>query len=129
MSVWTSIADGVMKFFGGSKGVELVDEAFHTSQERTETDQKDLASARLMQAPSHDSPFDILVDAFARAIRPGVTVWLLGGMSGWWSLPKPHAVDPFWQNIFILVITFWFGGRAIMKDIPKMLAALKALRK
>ena len=129
MAFWKSIGKGILSFFGGSKGTEIIDEAFHTSQERTDADQKDLASARAMQAPSHDSPFDILVDAFARLVRPGVTVWLLGGLSGWWTLPKMEKVDPFWGHIFLIVITFWFGGRAIMKDLPKLMASLKALRK
>jgi hypothetical protein len=117
------------KLLGGGKIVEkaadLADEGFHTEQERTETDQKDLQEARAAVAPSHESYFDVFVDGVNRAIRPVVTLWLMGGFIGWWKLPSPGSVDPYWQTIFTIILTFWFGGRAILKDLP---AAIKAIR-
>lgn len=124
----------VKKVFGGGKGgvaskaADIADKAFHTSQERTETDQQDLASARKMQMTGHDTWLDVLVDGVNRLIRPGVTLWLIGGWIGWWQLPRPDAIDPFWQEVTLLVLTFWFSGRAILKDLPKALALLKGLR-
>jgi hypothetical protein len=66
-----------------------------------------------------------LVDALNRLVRPGVTGWLLGGFIGYWKLPEPGAIDPYWQSAFYLVLTFWFGGRMLLKDLP---AAIKAIR-
>jgi hypothetical protein len=75
--------------------------------------------------PSHGSWFDILVDAFSRLMRPGMTTWIIGGFVGWWPLPKVDEVSEYWQNIFLLIITFWFGGRAILRDLP---AAVRMMR-
>ena len=107
------------------KAADLADKAFHTEQEKVETDQKDLSDARAMQLVSHSSWFDVLVDGLNRLIRPGITVWLVGGFVGLWKLPQHSAIDPFWQNVFMLVLTFWFGGRALLKDLP---AAIRAMR-
>lgn len=128
-----SIVSSVLGFFTGNdagKVVEsvekVIDKSTYTQQERSQDDQKDLESARLSQAPSHDSWFDVLVDGIARLIRPGVTIWLIGGFVGIWKLPDPGATDPYWQNVFLLVITFWFGGRTILKDLPE---AIRLMRK
>lgn len=111
---------------GATKIVDVADKAFHTEQERAEGDAKDLESARAMALPSHSSKFDILIDGLNRLIRPTFTVWLFGGFTGWWALPKPSSIDPYWYSVFTIVITFWFGGRMILKDLP---AALRLMRK
>lgn len=116
--------------FGGSAGAEkaldVVDKAFHTEQERATEDAADLASAREFAAPS-DNPgvFNQLVDAASRLVRPGVTLWLIGGFVGWWKLPDPGSIDPYWLNVFMLVLTFWFGGRAILKDLPQAIRLIR----
>lgn len=117
--------------FGGGgataeKALDVADKAFHTEEERAAEDAADLASARAFAGPS-DNPGAInqLVDAANRLIRPGVTLWLVGGFVGWWALPVPGSIDPYWQNVFMLVLTFWFGGRAILKDLPQ---AIKLIR-
>lgn len=107
------------------KGADMLDKAIDTSQERSERDTADLKEAREMALPSHGIWFDVLVDGFSRLIRPGVTLWLLGGFTGWWALPKPGVVEPYWENVFMIVLTFWFGGRAILKDLP---AAIRLMR-
>ena len=104
---------------------KAADEYIHTEEERTNTDQVDLKSARAMQAPVHGTWFDALVDGFSRLIRPGVTLWICGGFAGLWDLPAPDMIDKFWQSVLWVVLTFWFGGRAVMKDIPKMINALR----
>lgn len=116
--------------FGGNGGADKVldvaDKAFHTSQERSEQDATDTDSARQFADVSNQPGFiNQLVDAANRLIRPGVTLWLVGGFVGWWPLPKSEALDPYWQNIFLIVLTFWFGGRAILKDLP---AAIRMMR-
>lgn len=118
----------VLGFFTGNSGgkvIDMADKAFHTEQEKVETDQKDLDSARGMQLFSHGTWLDVVVDGVSRLIRPGVTVWLVGSFMGFWKLPDPGLVDPYWQNVFMLVLTFWFGGRALLKDLP---AAVRAMR-
>ena len=116
--------------FGDSKGAEkaldVADKAFHTEQERATEDAADLASAREFAAPS-DNPgvFNQLVDAASRLVRPGVTLWLIGGFVGWWKLPDPGSIDPYWLNVFMLVLTFWFGGRAILKDLPQAIRLIR----
>lgn len=105
------------------KGIELVDEAVDTAQERSERDAQDTGNARAMAAPSGNTWFDVLVDGLSRLVRPGVTLWIIGGVIGWWNMPE--MLPEFWQNVFMLVLTFWFGGRAILKDLP---AAIRSMR-
>lgn len=116
--------------FGGSAAAEkvatVVDKAVHTSQEKAGESAADLESARGFAVVSNQPGLiNQLADAANRLIRPGVTAWLLGGFAGWWALPKPGVVDPYWQSVFYLVLTFWFGGRMLLKDLP---SAIKALR-
>jgi len=131
---WASKIFGAV--FGSSQSTEKVldiaDKAFHTDQEKAAesaaavgVDQKDLADARAMQMTAHGSFLDVLVDAWNRAIRPGVTTFLIGGWAGWWSFPAPESIDQFWQNVSLLILTFWFGGRALLKDLP---AAIRSMR-
>jgi len=136
-----SILTSLIGFFTGSSGGkviektgEVVDEAFHTEQEKAaetaaavDVDQKDLASARAMQMVSHDSWFDAFVDGLNRLVRPGVTLWILGGFIGWWPLPKTETISDFWQNTFWLILTFWFGGRALLKDLPSAIRLMRGL--
>ena len=117
------LAGGTVKSIAG-----VADEYIHTEEERFTSDQADLADARAMQMATHESWFDSMIDGFARLIRPGMTTWICGGFIGWWELPKPDSVDPFWQSVFWVILTFWFGGRVIMKDIPKMVAVLRGIR-
>ena len=125
-------------FFGGGKTVEkvteVVDEAFHTEEEKavesaaaTEVDQKDLASARAMQMVSHSTWFDALVDGLNRLVRPGITLWIIGGFMGFWPLPRTDQISEYWQNVFWLIITFWFGGRALLKDLPAAIRMMRGL--
>lgn len=116
-------------FTGGGKTVDKVvdmaDKAIDTQQERSERDASDLESARAMQSTSNVTWFDSLVDGLARLVRPGVTIWLVGGFIGWWPLPMTEKISEYWQNIFMLVLTFWFGGRAILKDLPSAIRAMR----
>ena len=127
MSLLTNIAGFL---FGGSQASEKVlniaDKAIHTGQERSEQDAVDTDSARgFADVSNQPGLINQLVDAANRLIRPGVTFWLIGGFAGWWTLPSQDALPEYWQNVFVIVLTFWFGGRAIVKDLP---AAIKAWR-
>ena len=82
-------------------------------------------SARRMAIASHNTWFDVLVDGLNRLVRPWITVWLFGGLVGWWTLPSPGQVDPFFLNAFYTILVFWFGGRAVLKDLPKALSIIR----
>lgn len=117
--------------FGGGgataeKVLDVADKAFHTEQERATEDAADLASARSFAAPSN-SPGVInhLVDATNRLIRPWITIELGLRWFGYKEFPDVQGIDPFWQTTTWLVLTFWFGGRAILKDLPQ---AIKLIR-
>ena len=123
----------LMGFIFGSTGNstiaavgKLVDDVTTTTEEKAALDLTDTISARTFAAPGN-SPglINNLVDAFNRLIRPGVTLWLIGGFSGWWRLPNTEIIDPVWFQIFLVVISFWFGGRMLVQDAPKFIAALR----
>jgi len=85
-------------------------------------------SARKMALASHNTWFDVLIDGINRAIRPGVTIWIIGGLIGWWALPAPGTIDPFFLKIFWTIIGFWFGGRAVLKDLPKAVQFVRNIK-
>ena len=123
---------GVAGFFlkgGAGKIAAVADEFVHTAEERTDTDQADLNVARNVQYVSHDSGFDVLVDAIIRLIRPGLTIYLIGGLIGWWDLRDIADISQFYQTLIWLVFTFHFGGRALMKDIPTFLKTISMIKK
>lgn len=133
----------------GGKVLDIADDLIDTQAERREDDAADLTGARAMQTDgntgklvqlykANTSPFmgllilgliflDVLVDAASRLVRPWVTIHLLGAFFGYWELTIVE-LSAFQEAMVYLVFTFWFGGRAIMKDIPKMLQALRAVR-
>ena len=83
--------------------------------------------ARLHDAPPGDNRtwFDSLVDGINRLIRPGVTIFLFGGIGGAWHLPKVGDIDPIVLTWTGTVFLFWFGGRAIFKDLPGVIKYLR----
>jgi len=127
MGILTKVAGWLFGGGGGAdKALDVADKAFHTEQERSQEDAKDLESARQFAGVSNQPGLiNQLVDSANRLIRPGVTLWLIGGFIGWWTLPQHEAISEYWQNVFMIVLTFWFGGRAILKDLP---AAIKLIR-
>lgn len=68
---------------------------------------------------------NVVVDGLSRLIRPGITIMLVGGCMGWWTLPPPNSIDPTYMEWTYTVVAFWFGTRTIYKDIPTMLKALR----
>lgn len=118
MSLWTTIGG----FFTGKtveKITDIADEAIYTNQEKSETDSK--FTAEILNNTS--------VDIVNRWIRPGITIWLIGGFSGLWNLPNTTTLDPVWFQIFMIVITFWFGGRVLLKDLPSAISAILKMKK
>lgn len=73
---------------------------------------------------------DHVVDTVNHIIRPGFFIYLVGGLAKRWPLPDPGSVDPRMWTIFVVVVTFFFGGRAVVKDIlPGVLKLVEATKK
>lgn len=115
---------------GGAEVAKVVDKFVTTKGERLEMDSKDADTLRTMfDKRIHGTWFDAFVDGVSRLIRPGVTLYLLLGFDGRLiHLPSPNTVDPFWQTALYLVLTFWFGGRALLKDLPKAIMFMNKIR-
>jgi hypothetical protein len=88
-------------------------------------EEADRASARAYAAPGAPGAgvFDRFVDSCNRLVRPAVSLYILGGLAGWWTLPDLSRVDERWLAAGQIVLVFWFGGRAILKDLPAGVAA------
>lgn len=71
---------------------------------------------------------NVLVDAVCRLIRPGVTILIVGGVFGWWEI-QTQTLDPLVLSWGESVIGFWFGIRAITRDIPSLLKMLVELKR
>ena len=129
----------------------MVDDAFLSPEERARIDAGDLSDARRSQMGGFASKIiqfygmteckpirailvmllmlDFLIDAASRIIRPWVTIHLLGGVFNYWSLPTFDGIDPAVQSWVWIVLTFWFGGRTITKDLIPLIKAYRKLRK
>lgn len=118
MSLWTTIG-GLFSGKTVEKITDMADEAIYTGQEKAETDSK--FTAEILNNTS--------VDIVNRWIRPGITIWLIGGFSGFWKLPNTEMLDPVWFQIFMIVITFWFGGRVLLKDLPQAISAILKMKR
>ena len=81
-------------------------------------------SAREMVIPTHDDWFNKMVDGISRLVRPVVTYWIIGGLVGLYELKSP-STDPLMMNIVWTVLTFWFGSRVLIKDIPAIIRSFK----
>lgn len=117
----------------GSGGAETVakaaDKFVYTDQEKAGDAAQDLAGARAFAAPAQHYGFlNSIVDAANHAIRPWVTIELLLRWFGYRPFPEISGVDPFWTQATMLVLTFWFGGRVLLKDLPSTIRALRGSR-
>ena len=139
MSVFTKLG----KIFGGGamevvkKGSEIVEKWVPTVEKKHEmaTDidkaiHDSIEAARKSAVPpgSTNTWFDSFVDGLNRMVRPTVTLFLFGGVAGFWALPKIGEVDPIVLSWTGTVFLFWFGGRAIFKDLPGVIAYLRETR-
>lgn len=118
MSVWS----GFLGLFTGKtveKLTDMADDAVFTSQEKAVVDTKFVT----------ETVANTSIDIFNRLIRPFITVWLIGGFSGWWHLPETKTIDPVWFQIFMIVVTFWFGGRVLLKDLPAAVGAILKMKR
>ena len=116
-------------FTGGGKTVEKVvdmaDEAVLTRQEAVEQDSKDAADARAMAVPSHGSWLDVIIDGWNRLPRPVFATWAFGELVGWWNV-ETEKISAEKMQLIILIVTFYFAGRALLKDLPGVIRSLRA---
>lgn len=112
---------------------EAADSMVYTKQEQATDDAQDVASARaFVVAPSHGTLWDAMIDGWNRSIRPAFATWVFGLLTGLWSVPaeKWRAIPAEAWAIITTVLIFFFGGRALMKDVfPGIAAMVRAVRK
>ena len=122
-------------FFGGSSDKGIVEQAADTVErfnpgavkqhEMSIEDQKagddsQRNAQQLVLQTGGDNWFDIIVNGLNRLVRPVITYWVVLVLFGLVTVPSDYwgkIPDMMW-NIIWTVITFWFGARAVFKDIP-----------
>ena len=126
MSFWTTLFGGIAEPIA-KVATSAIDAS--ATKDTNATDEVD--SARSFAAPTEQpGVINQLVDAANRFVRPGTTTYVLGGLAGWWRLPDLDQYDPRWIAAGGIILTFWFGGRALLKDLPMgIVAALAAWSK
>ena len=97
------------------KTTDIIDEAFHTEQEKAVESADDLKEAR---AFTPGEKWDTWIDRAHRAVRPTVAFWAVGILFGVVPAPVHWANIPgeVWA-VILLVMTFYFGGRGFLQDI------------
>lgn len=138
-----SIKSKIVNFFAGGvmdvaeRGADIVERWAPGASKKHEmaTDIDDAIATSIDKARLHDSPpgnnrtkFDSFVDGINRLIRPGVTIFLFSGIAGCHELPKVGEIDPVILAWTGTVFLFWFGGRAIFKDLPGVIKYLRATK-
>lgn len=119
---------------GGSSPVQTavsaVNKFVYTDEEKAQADSADVKDARSFAAPGKPLGFiGQVVDGANHAIRPWVTIELVRGLLGYRELPDISQIDPQFMTMIYIVLTFWFGGRTLLKDLPMAIAAIRQLRK
>lgn len=140
MSLWSKLgsifAGGVVETV--EKGADIVERWVPGAEKKQELAVAidAIISDSINQARSNDKPtggqrtwFDSAVDGVNRLIRPGVSIFLFGGIGGAWELPKVGEIDPIILTWTGTVFLFWFGGRALFKDLPGVIAYLRESKK
>lgn len=124
------LAKAATWFFGsGAETVaKTVDKMVYSDQEKAADGKSDLTEARAFAAPAQHYGFlNSVVDAANHAIRPWVTIELLLRWFGYRPFPSIAGVDEFWTSATMLVLTFWFGGRVLLKDLPATVRAIRGM--
>lgn len=108
----------------------VVDKATYTEQEKSQDDASDVASARqFAPAPSHQTWLDVIVDGWHRLIRPAFATWAFFIVAGWVNAPRYLENMPAVAgSLVVTIVTFYFGGRAVLKDLPAAIALLRGKR-
>jgi hypothetical protein len=142
MAWYSGITSFASKLFVGDKGIieqiSATADKWHPSKttvhkmsiEDQQAGDSSQESARNMLVVSHDSWIDIGVDAISRLPRPAFAIWAFGVLVGFWEAPSNLSdIHPLALNIIWTVVTFYFGARVIIKDIPSAIALYKNAKK
>jgi len=86
-------------------------------------------SARGLKLRGGSTWFDNLIDGLNRLVRPVMTFWVFGILTGMLGIPA-HLMNipPMLWNIIWTIITFWFGSRLVFKDVPKLFNKANVLK-
>jgi hypothetical protein len=71
---------------------------------------------------------NVVTDALSRLIRPVAAVAFMGALFGWWDM-ETRNLDPFIVTAATSVLTFYFGARAVYKDVPEFIKAVRDARR
>jgi len=133
MNVFKIVGGVVKTLFGGggsSSPVEtvakVVDEYKFTDEEKDTSGATDLKDARQFAAPGN--PLGLIgqiVDGANHAMRPWITFECMSRWFGYRPFPDIGGIDPKMVSIVMIVLTFWFGGRLFLKDLPMLIASFK----
>jgi hypothetical protein len=104
---------------------DLAADAKNTAEARTYNPTTTVAGTGLLA--NITNTVNVLIDALNRLIRPGVAILLIGGTFGFWGL-RVTTTDPVVLGWCESVVGFYFGVRAVTRDLPALLVALKQIR-
>ncbi len=144
MGIFAAIGAGLAKVFAGGvvktavAGADIVERWVPSAEGKHEMAleidkaiQNSVAGAREHDSTIGNVPgvFNAIVNSINRLIRPGVTIGLIGGVVGVWPLPATGTIDPVILGWTEMVLIFWFGGRALFKDLPSLIKYVQTIRK
>ena len=87
-----------------------------------------VADARSMSLGGTQTWFDSLVNGISRLIRPAITIYFMLALDGRLVQISTEGLDPVVLGWIEIVLIFWFGGRALFKDLPAVIKYMKALK-
>ncbi len=138
-----SIFSGIAKFFGGGTaniatevagGIADIVERWKPGEGKKQEMQMEVANfleKSIADARKNDQPMnsglpllDGTVNGINRLIRPWVTITVIGSLFGYWELPPPESIDQQYWTIAQILLSFWFGGRFLIKDIPQAIKSI-----
>lgn len=115
---------------GASKVADIVErwKPGVTTRHEMEMDVAELVNGARVhdQVTPNGGIFGNIANALNRLIRPVVTIYVLGGVFGFFEVTYAANIDPWFLAQAERIIVFWFGGKLLIKDIP---AAIKYLRR
>jgi len=106
---------------------------FEMQQQVQQTINTGVAAARSYDPRSsgptrYSEVLNVSIDGLNRLIRPVLTILIVGAIFGWWAV-ETKTLDPIVLAWGEAVGGFWFGMRAITRDIPGLIKLLVDLKR
>lgn len=107
----------------GAAGMRSVGKAFE--------DPGDLSEARKFGSPSENGNGILrrIADAINMMVRPTLAFFIMamvaGELMGWWEHISTSGIDSDLKDWFEWTMSFYFGQRAIVHDVPKLIKNLR----